>query len=133
MATKKAAAPLKAAAAPAKAVRGPKFPATKMTDTQVIRFMAEQMDVPQKQVDQFLTLLIDTAMAQTKKVGEFTIPDLGKLVEAQRAARMGPNPVTDEANQDQGQHDGQIPVGEGRKRCRGATSCVALGLGLSFD
>ena len=93
----KAAAPVKAAAAPAKAVRGPKLPATKMTKTQIIRFMADQMDVPPKQVGQFFTLLIDTATAQTKKVGEFTIPGLGKLVKAQRAARMGRNPATGEA------------------------------------
>lgn len=59
--------------------------------------MAEQMDVPPKQVGQFFTLLIDTATAQTKKVGEFTIPGLSKLVKAQRAARMGRNPATGEA------------------------------------
>ncbi len=93
----KAAATVKAAAAPAKAVRGPKLPATKMTKTQIIRFMAEQMDVPPKQVQQFFNLLIETATSQTKKVGEFTIPGLGKLVKAQRAARMGRNPATGEA------------------------------------
>ena len=41
-------------------------------------------------------MLVDTATAQTKKVGEFTIPGLGKLVKAQRAARMGCNPATGE-------------------------------------
>ncbi|MGI4757394.1 MAG: HU family DNA-binding protein [Janthinobacterium lividum] len=91
-----AAVPVKVAA-PAKSVRGPKLPATKMTKTQVIRFMAEQMAVPPKQVGQFFDLLIETATAQTKKVGEFTIPGLGKLVKAQRAARMGRNPATGEA------------------------------------
>ena len=93
----KGAASVKAAAAPAKTVRGPKLPATKMTKTQIIRFMAEQMDVPPKQVQQFFNLLIETATSQAKKVGEFTIPGLGKLVKAQRAARMGRNPQTGEA------------------------------------
>ncbi|MGC1329920.1 HU family DNA-binding protein [Pseudomonas sp.] len=54
------------------------------------------MEVSPRQVGSFLTLLIDTATAQTKKVGEFTIPGLGKLVKAQRAARMGRNPATGE-------------------------------------
>ena len=84
------------AAAPAKAVRGPKLPATKMTKTQVIRYMAEQMEVSPKQVAGFFDLLIETATTQTKKLGEFTIPGLGKLVKAQRAARMGRNPATGE-------------------------------------
>jgi len=83
-------------AAPAKAVGNPKLPAAKMTKTQVIRYMAEQMQVPPKQVAGFLNLLIETATAQTRKLGEFTIPGLGKLVKAQRAARMGRNPATGE-------------------------------------
>ena len=92
----KAAAPLKGAV-PAKAARGAKLPATKMTKIQLIRFMAEHMDIPPKQVSHFFDLLIDTATAQTKKLGEFTVPGLGKLVKAQRAARMGRNPATGEA------------------------------------
>lgn len=45
----------------------------------------------------FFDLLIETATTQTRKNGEFTIPGLGKLVKAQRAARMGRNPATGEA------------------------------------
>ena len=67
-----------------------------MTKTQVIRFMAEQMEVPPKQVAGFFNLLIETATTQTRKLGEFTIPGLGKLVKAQRAARIGRNPATGE-------------------------------------
>ena len=85
------------AAAPAKAIRGPKLPPTKMTRTQLIRYMAEQLDVPPKQVAGFFNLLMETATAQTKKLGEFSIPGLGKLVKAQRAARIGRNPATGEA------------------------------------
>jgi DNA-binding protein HU-beta len=83
--------------APVKAVRSPKLPASKMTKAQVIRYMAEQMEVSPKQVAGFFNLLIETATTQTKKLGEFTIPGLGKLVKAQRAARIGRNPATGEA------------------------------------
>lgn len=99
MTTKKAAATAVngIAAAPAKASRGAKAPATKMTKTQLVRYMAEQLEISPKQVSTFLNLLIDTAVNQTKKVGEFTVPGLGKLVKAQRKARMGRNPATGEA------------------------------------
>ena len=104
MATKKIAVKTTAAkktvikvAAPVKTTGSSKLPATPMTKTQLIRYMAEQMDIPPKQVTSFLTLLIDTATAQSKKLGEFTVPGLGKLVKAQRKARMGRNPATGEA------------------------------------
>lgn len=74
-----------------------KAPAQKMTKTSLIRYMAEQMDVPPKQMAAFFSLLIETATTQTRKQGEFTIPGLGKLVKAQRAARIGRNPATGEA------------------------------------
>ena len=71
---------------------GAKVPARKMTKTALIRYMAEQMAVPPKQVAAFFNLLIETATTQTRKNGEFTVPGLGKLVKAQRAARIGRNP-----------------------------------------
>ena len=67
-----------------------------MTKMQVIRSMAEQMQVAPKQITAFFDLLIETATTQTRKTGEFTVPGLGKLVKAQRAARMGRNPATGE-------------------------------------
>ena len=45
----------------------------------------------------FFDLLIETAITQTKKLGEFTIPGLVKMVKAQRAALIGRNPQTGEA------------------------------------
>lgn len=81
----------------AKPATSPKAPVVKMTKTAVIRYMAEQMEVPPKQIGAFFDLLIETATTQTRKNGEFTIPGLGKLVKAQRAARMGRNPATGEA------------------------------------
>ena len=100
MATKKAVAKRTAVQAkkstPSKAPAGVKVPAQKMTKTQLIRYMAEQMEAPPKQIAAFFDLLIQTATTQTRKNGEFTVPGLGKLVKAQRAARIGRNPATGE-------------------------------------
>ncbi len=71
--------------------------ATGMTKTQIIRSMAEKLELSNKQVAAFLDLLADTAVKETKKSGVFTIPGLGKLVKAERKARMGRNPQTGEA------------------------------------
>ncbi len=106
MATKKAvvettAVPAKKTVAktsvPTKAPAGTKAPVQKMSKTQLVRYMAEQMEAPPKQIAAFFDLLIETATTQTRKNGEFTVPGLGKLVKAQRAARMGRNPATGEA------------------------------------
>ena len=97
MATKKLAAKKTVAKTSAtKGLAGAKAPVQKMTKTQVIRYMAEQMETPPKQIAAFFNLLIETATTQTRKNGEFTIPGLGKLVKAQRAARIGRNPATGE-------------------------------------
>ena len=94
MATKKVAAKKTVAkkVIATKVPAGAKAPARKMTKTALIRYMAEQMAVPPKQVAAFFNLLIETATTQTRKNGEFTVPGLGKLVKAQRAARIGRNP-----------------------------------------
>ena len=83
--------------APIKVPAATKAPVQKMSKTQLIRYMAEQMEAPPKQIAAFFDLLIETATTQTRKNGEFTVPGLGKLVKAQRAARMGRNPATGEA------------------------------------
>jgi DNA-binding protein HU-beta len=69
----------------------------KMTKTDLVRFLAEKMELSTKQTAAFLDLLAQTAVVETKKNGEFTIPGLGKLVKAQRAARLGRNPQTGES------------------------------------
>jgi DNA-binding protein HU-beta len=74
-----------------------KAPAPKMTKTQIILDVAERMDVAPKQIAAFFDVLLDTATAQTRKTGEFTVPGFVKLVKAQRAARMGRNPATGES------------------------------------
>jgi DNA-binding protein HU-beta len=68
-----------------------------MTKTQLVRTLAEKMELSNKQVAAFLETLADTAVKETKKNGEFTIPGVGKLVKAERKARVGRNPQTGEA------------------------------------
>ena len=67
-----------------------------ITKTALIRAMAEKMELSSKQVGSFFALLADTAVKETKKNGEFTIPGIGKLVKAERKARTGRNPQTGE-------------------------------------
>lgn len=68
-----------------------------LTKTALIRSLAEEMELPTKQVAQFFDVMAQTAVKETKKNGEFTIPGIGKLVKAERKARMGRNPQTGEA------------------------------------
>jgi DNA-binding protein HU-beta len=68
-----------------------------MTKTQLVRSIAEKHEITSKQAAAFLEGLADTAIKETKKNGEFTIPGIGKLVKAERKARLGRNPQTGEA------------------------------------
>ena len=111
MATKKAAAkntsaPAKAAVAtksptktaPAKKTAATtKAPVAKMTKTEIVRSMAERLELPTKQVAALFDIMTEMAIAQTQASGEFMIPGLGKLVKAERKARIGRNPATGEA------------------------------------
>jgi DNA-binding protein HU-beta len=67
-----------------------------MTKTALVRLMAEKCELTNKQTAGFLELLAETAVKETKKNGEFTIPGIGKLVKAERKARLGRNPQTGE-------------------------------------
>ena len=67
-----------------------------MTKTVLVRTMAEKMELTNKQSSAFLEMLAETAVKETKKNGEFTIPGVGKLVKAERKARLGRNPQTGE-------------------------------------
>ncbi len=67
-----------------------------LTKTQLIRLMAEKLELTNKQVGAIFVLLAETAVKETKKNGEFTIPGIGKLVKAERKARTGRNPQTGE-------------------------------------
>ena len=70
--------------------------ASTMTKTQLVRLLAEQNGITNKQSAAFLELLAETAVAQAKQVGVFVVPGLGRLKKVQRKARMGRNPQTGE-------------------------------------
>jgi DNA-binding protein HU-beta len=67
-----------------------------LTKTALVRQLAEKLELTNKQTGAFLDLLAETAVKETKKNGEFTIPGIGKLVKAERKARLGRNPQTGE-------------------------------------
>lgn len=67
-----------------------------LTKTQLVRAVAEKLELTNKQSAAFFDLLAETAVKETKKNGEFTIPGIGKLVKAERKARLGRNPQTGE-------------------------------------
>jgi DNA-binding protein HU-beta len=71
--------------------------ATGLTKTALIRQMAEKLELTNKQVAAFLEHLADTAIKETKKSSVFVIPGIGRLVKAERKARIGRNPQTGEA------------------------------------
>src|SRR5436309_14726434 len=67
-----------------------------MTQTHLVRDMAENLMTNNKSAATFLDTLAETAIKETKKSGIFVIPGLGRLVKANRKARMGRNPQTGE-------------------------------------
>src|SRR6201982_3890468 len=70
--------------------------ASGMTKTQLVRHMAEKLELNNKTAATFLETLADTALKETKKNGVFVIPGLGRLVKSNRKARVGRNPQTGE-------------------------------------
>jgi DNA-binding protein HU-beta len=68
-----------------------------MTKAQVLKTLAEKLDMSKKQATAFMDELACLAYTQTKKNGSFTLPGFGKLVLVNRKARMGRNPATGEA------------------------------------
>ena len=77
--------------------KGEHHMATGLTKTALTRHLAEKMELTNKQVAAFLDLLAETAIKETKKNGVFVIPGIGRLVKAERKARIGRNPQTGEA------------------------------------
>jgi len=70
--------------------------AKRMTQTQLIREIATTCEVPNKVAKQFLETYASIAVRETKKNGVFVLPGIGKLVRAERKARIGRNPATGE-------------------------------------
>ncbi len=68
-----------------------------MTKSQLAAHLAGKFGFSKKAANEVLDELASVAVTQTKKVGAFTLPGLGKLVKAHRKARMGRNPATGQA------------------------------------
>ena len=66
-----------------------------MTKSQILKTLAEKVDIPKKQATAFMEELAVLAYKEAKN--GFTIPGLGKLVVVHRKARMGRNPMTGES------------------------------------
>jgi DNA-binding protein HU-beta len=69
----------------------------RMTQTAIVRELAETTGVNNKVAKQFMESLADLAVRETRKSGVFILPGIGRLVRADRKARTGRNPATGEA------------------------------------
>jgi DNA-binding protein HU-beta len=70
--------------------------ATRMTQTQLVKSLAESNEISNKQMKEILENLAATAIAEVKKNGVFVLPGIGRLVRQDRKARTGRNPATGE-------------------------------------
>jgi DNA-binding protein HU-beta len=68
----------------------------RLTQTQLVRNIAESCEVNNKVARQFLDSLSAVAIAEVKKNGVFVLPGIGRLVRQDRKARVGRNPATGE-------------------------------------
>jgi DNA-binding protein HU-beta len=69
----------------------------RMTQTQLVRTLAESSETNNKVAKKMLEDLADIAIRETKRSGVFVLPGIGRLVRVERKARMGRNPATGEA------------------------------------
>jgi DNA-binding protein HU-beta len=69
----------------------------RMTQTQLVRSLAEAGEVSNKQARTMLDHLGSLAVSEVKKNGVFVLPGIGRLVRVERKARMGRNPATGES------------------------------------
>jgi DNA-binding protein HU-beta len=67
-----------------------------LTKAQVISYFAKKFDLSKKAASSVIDEMAALAIAETKKVGAFTFPGVGKLVLVKRKARVGRNPATGE-------------------------------------
>jgi len=67
-----------------------------LTKAQTVSFFAKKFDLSKKIASTLIDEMAGLAIAETKKVGAFTFPGIGKLVLVKRKARVGRNPATGE-------------------------------------
>lgn len=68
-----------------------------LTKSEITAELAAKNNLTKKQAEEFIESLVQLAYANAKDT--FSIPGLGKLVLADRAARVGRNPATGETIQ----------------------------------
>jgi len=68
-----------------------------MTKAQIVKHFSEKFSLQKKDAAAIVEEFSELAIGETKKMGEFTLPGVGKLVKQKRKARMGRNPATGEA------------------------------------
>ena len=80
--------------------------------------IAEEQELSKKQAESILTDMVSRITKHLKKGERIRIVGLGILQVRKRAARMGRNPATGEADPDQGQQEGRLPRGQGTQGSR---------------
>lgn len=71
--------------------------AKRLTQSQIVKALAEKVEVSKKAARELLEHLTSTAIGEVKKNGIFVVPGIGRLVRADRKARIGRNPATGES------------------------------------
>ena len=69
----------------------------RMTQTAIVRELAETTGTNARVAKQFMESLAELAVRETKKSGVFILPGIGRLVRRDQKARTGRNPATGEA------------------------------------
>ena len=67
-----------------------------LTKSQVVSKFAEKFGVKKNVAGEIVKYVAELAIKETKRVGVFTLPGIGKLVLSKRKARKGFNPATGE-------------------------------------
>ena len=68
-----------------------------MTKSQIVSHFAGKFELSKRTAAAVIDEVAALAVSETKKIGSFTLPGIGKLVISKRKARMGRNPGTGEA------------------------------------
>ena len=69
----------------------------RMTQTAIVKELAESTGINNRLAKQFMESLAELAVRETKKNGVFILPGIGRLVRAERKARIGRTPSTRES------------------------------------
>ena len=84
-----------------------------VTLRQLAEGLSESHELPKKQVMGMLEEMVGDITKHLKRGARIRIGGLGILQVRKRPARMGRNPATGEADQDQGQQEGRLPRRQG--------------------